>query len=115
MKAIKRRSNFGNEFKRSVHLFIGTLYGVGACIPGEIFGAWSEGVAAGSAECMPVSNGKAEMFFHGFLSNSALGIIIFKRKRIVRLNAFKLDGLNTFKVGLVSECSSHSYRFCSCI
>jgi hypothetical protein len=102
VETIKRSANFGDKFECSVHFIIGTLHGIAVLHPWKILGAGSERIATGSAEGMPVSDRKPEVFLHGFLSHFFGRIVIFKGQWIVGIFTFKFDRADAFEILVVS-------------
>ena len=89
MEAIVRSSDFGNELEGCIHFILHPFPGIVAIGPGEDLCTRSEGIFAGAAEGVPVSNGKTHVFFHGLTCHYFVLIIKFKGKRIIRIPAFK--------------------------
>src|SRR4051812_5742888 len=103
VKAIKRGTYLGNEFKRGIHLVFCTDDRIAVLQPREILGSRSKRITTGTTERMPIGDSKPEVFFHRLLANFLLGIIVFKRQWIVRCLAFESDLTYALEEFLVSQ------------
>ena len=88
--------------KRRVHFVFCLLNGVCRRHPGEVLCARAKGIAARTAESMPIRHREAEMFFHRFAIDHPIFVVPFKCQRIFGRFAFVLDFGNAFEIGLAA-------------
>ena len=103
MEAVIRHIEFVEEFKSNVGFHFCQRERIASLLPGLFKRALAKHIRAIPAEVMPITGGKAQMFFHSFTQHDFIRIVMTKSEWIGRFRSFKTYTIELIEIILHNE------------